>query len=488
MTKPEGLYIVHLSIHGLIRGRDLELGRDADTGGQCKYVLELVKTLALHPRVNQVDLFTRLVVDPRVSPDYAKPVESLGHGAFLKRIAAGPRRYLRKESLWRYLDGYIDQCLAQFREAGRLPDIIHAHYADAGYVGSRLANLLGCPFIFTGHSLGRTKRARLLEGKADSQRIEKRYNLSARIEAEEIALGAAALVCTSTQQEVEEQYALYDFSSPDRMHVIPPGVDVSRFSTPDKSGVSEGVQTTIERFLHDPEKPVILAIARADEKKNLKSLVRAYGQSPALRSQANLVLVAGNRDTIQGLNPGARRVWTELLQLIDDFNLYGHVAIPKHHQPDDIPEYYRHAAMRRGLFVNPALTEPFGLTLIEAAASGLPILATNDGGPQDIIANCQNGLLFDPTNVDELSRKLASALASPDQWDTWSRNGVLGVGKHYTWEGHVDRYLMESAELLDRITQPQLITRKERTALPLAGRMIFTGLEEDLVPGDSDAI
>ena len=42
--------------------------------------------------------------------------------------------------------------------------------------------------------------------------------------------------------------------------------------------------------------------------------------------------------------------------------------------------FYRIAALTRGVFVNPALTEPFGLTLIEAAASGLPIVATEDGG------------------------------------------------------------------------------------------------------------
>ena len=70
----DGFYIVHISIHGLIRGEDLELGRDADTGGQCKYVLELVKALAEHEKVGQVDLFTRLIADPKVSSDYARPV------------------------------------------------------------------------------------------------------------------------------------------------------------------------------------------------------------------------------------------------------------------------------------------------------------------------------------------------------------------------------------------------------------------------------
>ena len=487
-SAPDDLYFVHISIHGLIRGGDLELGRDADTGGQCKYVLEVVRALAEHPKVGQVDLLTRQVVDPKVSVDYANPVEVLGGGAFIKRVAAGPRRYLRKESLWRYLDGFVDQSLAMFRQAGRLPDVIHAHYGDAGYVGSRLASLLGCPFIFTGHSLGRNKRERLLESKADPARIEKLYNLNARIEAEEMSLDAASLVCTSTQQEVEQQYSVYEFYAPERMRVIPPGVDVSRFSTPEGGTVSEEVVQKIERFLDHPERPAVLAIARADEKKNLASLVRAYGESELLRDKANLVLVAGNRETIQSLNPGARKVWTELLQLIDDYDLYGHVAYPKQHEPDDIPEFYRYAAMRRGVFVNPALTEPFGLTLIEAAASGLPMLATNDGGPRDILANCRNGELIDPTDVPAMTRKLENALSDDAQWDRWASNGLEGVNQHYTWKGHVDRYLDHAADLLARISQPHLITEKIRTALPLVDRLVVTGLEDELLEGDAEAI
>jgi sucrose-phosphate synthase len=45
------LYILLVSVHGLIRGQDLELGRDADTGGQTKYVVELLRELSKHPDV-----------------------------------------------------------------------------------------------------------------------------------------------------------------------------------------------------------------------------------------------------------------------------------------------------------------------------------------------------------------------------------------------------------------------------------------------------
>ncbi len=100
--------------------------------------------------------------------------------------------------------------------------------------------------------------------------------------------------------------------------------------------------------------------------------------------------------TIDELPKGQQQVIHKVMDLIDIHDLYGQVAYPKRHVPSDVPDLYRLAAAGRGVFVNPALTEPFGLTLLEAGATGLPIVATNDGGPRDIIGNCDNGLLIDP--------------------------------------------------------------------------------------------
>ncbi len=196
------LKIVLISLHGLIRAENCELGRDADTGGQVKYVLELARELASHPNVDEVELLTRQIIDPKVSDDYARLVEPLSEDAKIVRIPFGPKRYLRKEALWPYIEMFVDQTLVHFRRA-RLPDIIHGHYADAGLAGAQLARLLHIPFIFTGHSLGRVKRQRLLLGKTSAETLDKRYKFALRTEAEEIALETASMVVTSTSQEVQ---------------------------------------------------------------------------------------------------------------------------------------------------------------------------------------------------------------------------------------------------------------------------------------------
>ena len=369
--KSENLKITLISLHGLIRGHDPELGRDADTGGQVKYVLELARQLASEPSVSEVELLTRQVIDPKVDDDYAQVEEMISENAKIVRIPFGPKRYLRKESLWPYIEMFIDQTLSHFRRTG-LPDIIHGHYADAGYAGAQLARLLHIPFVFTGHSLGRVKRQRLLLGKSDAKVLERKYRLTTRIEAEEFALETAHMVVTSTNQEVEQQYELYDHYVPSRMEVIPPGVDLSLFSPPEASWKTPHIADELSAFLREPQKPMILTMARPDERKNLEMLVKAYGESESLQELANLVMVMGTRDDFRELPKGQRTVINNVLYLIDRYNLYGKVAYPKSHLTDDVPELYRLATKNKGVFVNPALTEPFGLTLLEAGATGLP--------------------------------------------------------------------------------------------------------------------
>jgi len=516
-----GLHIMSLSVHGLVRGRDMELGRDADTGGQVSYVVDQARALAEREEVERVEVVTRQIWDRRVDESYSQPREELSEGARIVRLPFGPRRYLRKESLWPYLPLLVDQILRYVRDRARAPDLIHGHYADAGFVGAQVAKILGVPFLFTGHSLGRVKLARLLGQGQDEEALEERYRFSRRIEAESQALETAAVVIASTRQEVREQYQLYDHYQPGRMEIIPPGVDVSRFfplweEGPGEGGAADGsgrkpgdrgtadaqgqgvrapdardhgIRASVNRFLRDPSRPIILAMARADERKNFATLVQAYGENRELREKANLLLVAGNRQDIREMPAGARRVLTDILVLMDRYDLYGSVAIPKEHIPEEVPLLYRMAAESGGVFVNPALTEPFGLTIIEAAASGLPVVATNDGGPLDIMEACRNGLLVEPTDAKEMGDALLKALGDRDRWEEWARNGVRGVHERFTWESHARRYLEVvrkalGGELPSRDVAPPMY---RRSRLPRMDRIVVTDIDNTLT-GNPEAL
>ncbi|MGE9290454.1 MAG: HAD-IIB family hydrolase [Puniceicoccales bacterium] len=488
MSQKKGIRIALLSLHGLIRGENLELGRDEDTGGQIKYVIELARALAERPDVDRVDLITRQIMDDRVSGDYAQPEEAIAENAYIIRIPFGPRRYLYKTKLWPYMELFVDQCLNYFQRNRAVPDVIHGHYADAGYGGAQLARLLGIPFIFTGHSLGRVKKERLLESGISQKKIESSYRITRRIEAEEFALETCSLIITSTHQEVRQQYEKYDHYIPERMEVIPPGVNLESFRPPRDEEEEPEIAQKINLFFDDPSKPMIVAMARPDERKNLERLVLTYGESPQLQREANLVLIMGSRTDIREMPSGQRAVLNNILTLIDVYDLYGKVAYPKHHRADDVPEIYRMITRSRGVFINPAMTEPFGLTLLEAAASGVPIVATNDGGPSDIIANCKNGILIDPFDTDAIEKALLRALTEPETWNDWSRTGHDNVHKYYSWQRHAERYIRDVNEVLDVFKSSPSITGRRKTR-PLTGvdRIVIADIDNTLT-GDDDAM
>ena len=475
-TASKAKYLLLVSVHGLIRGSDLELGRDADTGGQTKYVVDLARSLAMSDAVERVDLVTRRLDDPTVSDDYGRAIDQLSDKARIVRIEAGPPAYLPKEQLWDHLDSFMDNLASWLNEEPRTPDFVHSHYADAGYVGVRLAHLLGVPLIHTGHSLGRDKRKRLLARGLSGETIEHTYNITRRIDAEEEILANADLVVTSTHNEIDEQYGLYNYYEPARMSVIPPGTDLTQFHPPRQQERFPFTEQ-VERFLSAPDKPLILALSRPDERKNITTLIEAYGESRALRQTANLLIIAGNRDDIRDLEAGAQRVLTEILLLVDAYDLYGQVAIPKSHRADQVPEIYRMVAAGRGIFINPALTEPFGLTLLEAAASGLPVVATENGGPVDIIGNCRNGELIDPVDKVAITKALLKLLRNQAAWSMASRNGIIGVNRYYSWQAHAETYLKK----LDELPGKSLPLPSKQTALRYRDRAIFTDLDQNLL-------
>jgi sucrose-phosphate synthase len=200
-----------------------------------KYVVELARALSMMPGVYRVDLFTRQVSSPDVDWSYAEPTEMLttgsadgeglgeSGGAYIVRIPCGPKdKYLKKEALWPYLQEFVDGALQhimnmskvlgdQFGNKSVLPYVIHGHYADAGDVAALLSGALNVPMVLTGHSLGRNKLEQLLkQGRMSKEEIDSTYKIMRRIEGEELALDASELVITSTRQEIDEQWGLYD--------------------------------------------------------------------------------------------------------------------------------------------------------------------------------------------------------------------------------------------------------------------------------------
>ncbi len=424
------MFILHVALQGCLRAKDVEYGLTADTGGHIRYLLDLVDASVADPAVDRVVVATRRFEDARLGRDYAEGSERIGPKAEIVRFWTHHPGYLEKEALHTEVGSFADALVAFIEAQATRPDILHAHYADAASVAAIVEARLGIPFVFTAHSLGLVKRAALgLEAGADAA-------LDRRIAAENDALADASLVIASSRDEAEVQWMGYPAYEPGRIRILAPGSDLKRFAG---APSCPRVDASIARFLREPDKPVILALARPVAKKNLAALVRAYGESRALQAAANLVIFAGAREDFGTLDGDMAGTVRELLALIDRYDLYGRVAYPKHHRPEDVPAIYAHARARGGIFVNPALNEPFGLTLLEASAAGLPLVATDSGGPNDIVEMCGNGILVNPREDAAIAEAALKILSDADLHARYAQAGDK-VAAAYDWARHAGRY------------------------------------------------
>ena len=99
----------------------------------------------------------------------------------------------------------------------------------------------------------------------------------------------------------------------------------------------------------------------------------------------------------------------------------------------------------RGAFVQPALFEGFGLTVVEAMSSGLPVFATRFGGPPEIVEDGKSGFHIDPNHGEEAAQLMADFFLrcreEPEHWDDLSRNAIERVKAEYNWELYARKLL-----------------------------------------------
>lgn len=470
-------YIQLFSPHGLIRYKNPEIGRDKDTGGQVKYVLEFLEKLSQHPLVRKVDLFTRRIIDKRVSSAYEKEIEKVNDKARIIRVTCGGNAYRPKESLWDHLDEFVDKTIRFIEKQDDFPNVVHGHYADGNYLAGQISEVFGIPFIATGHSLGRNKQNILLKQGLLPEKINEKFNMQRRIETEENLLKEADVVIVSTQHEIDTQYGLYKNRKAARFEMIPPGVNTElffpfyRYDMPSyKMGIEQEqalyrINSDIERFLFNPAKPLILSIGRADKRKNFETIIQAYGQDKELQTMTNLAIFAGVRKDIAQMPADEQDLLTNLLLLLDKYDLYGKMAIPKKNDPTlEVPEIYRLAARKKGVFVNATPGENFGLTIVEAAACGLPVVASPTGGPKEILEQCENGLLVDVENPVAIADALKKIIADQPLWEKYSSNGILATNHLYSWTANCEKYV----EIIDN-----LFKRKDTKTSNFASKMAF---------------
>lgn len=451
--------IMSIALGGCLRRPPIALGLTADTGGHLTYLWGAADALSKQDQVEHVEIVTRLINEPMLGCEYARPLDEVSQKLAIRRIATDNTAYLSKEAATADRPGFIAALLADMDQRERLPDVVHAHFADAAEVAIAIRSRFGIPFIYTAHSLATDKKAC---GVVTD-------DLAQRLALEDQAIAAADAIIASSRDEAERQLMHYPSADAARIWRVTPGAVLDRSLTIG----SERARAAIAPFLRNPERPVILAIARPVFKKNLPALVDIYAGNKVLRQSANLVIIAGLREGPESGESEQRAVIRALLDRMDAHGLYGSLALPKRHEQDDIASYYALARESGGVFVNPALTEPYGLTLTEAAHHGVPVVATNQGGAADIVAELGHGRTADPRDHAAFGSAIAALLTDRDAREFAAQEGRERV-QAQTWEAYADRFIAIAHAIRTAAI------RAPAAAMPLADDLLLADIDNTL--------
>lgn len=488
--------IVLISVHGWF-GQEGVLGRP-DTGGQVVYVLDQARSLEKQLQeditlagLDHLQVKPKVIILSRLIPnnDGTRCNERLEkvHGTDNAWILRVPFRqfnrnltdnWISRFEIWPYLETYaIDAEKELYVEFQGLPNLIIGNYSDGNLVAFLLARRLRVTQFNIAHALEKSK---YLFSNLYWQDLENTYHFSLQFTADLIAMNAANCIISSTYQEIAGrpdsvgQYESYQsFTMPDLYHVVqgielfspkfnvvPPGVnELVYFPYTQRENRAKGKIEELEDLLftredgsqvfgklQNPDKIPLFSMARLDRIKNITGLAECFGKSPELQEHCNLILIAGKLSISESTDSEEKEEIEKLYKIIEQYNLFEKirwlgVRLPK----SDSGEVYRIIADRQGIFVQPALFEAFGLTILEAMISGLPTFGTQFGGPLEIIQDQVNGFYINPTNHTETATKILQFIqkcqSTPDYWQHISQQGIERVYSTYTWKIHTTRLL-----------------------------------------------
>ena len=483
--------IAIFSPHGWFAQKDV-LGKP-DTGGQVVYILDQVryleKQLAKELEQSGIDIAPQIVIISRLLPENEgttcnQPREKVEgtNNCWIMRVPFRHKdgsihpRWVSRFKVWPYLGRFaaeVKELLTQ--EFKCRPDLLIGNYSDGNMVATMLAKEFGVTQCNIAHALEKSK---YIFSDLYWKNMEKNYNFSIQYTADLISMNMASFIITSTFQEIggtDASYGQYEsytcYSLPGLYHVkngvnlfhpkfnvIPPGAN-ERFYFPYYNDNREQQQTQSlnQMLFHDegafvfgklaqPERVPLFVMSRLDKIKNVTGLVEAYGRHPELNNIANLIAIAGKVNPDEAQDDEERAEIHRMYQLIEHYRLHDKirwlgVTLPKGLNG----EVYRVIADHRGVFVQPALFEAFGLTVIEAMSCGLPTFATQFGGPSEIIREGEHGFLINPTLPDELAEKIFKFLDAcnhdPNLWEKISHQGITRVASAFTWDLYASKLL-----------------------------------------------
>lgn len=281
-------------------------------------------------------------------------------------------------------------------------DIFHCHGFVSALMGCFISMLTRRPFIGTEQSV------------IWNNSISK---LASRV------IYRRARLCIASSRAVYEGFRKLGVKN---IEIIPNGVDLEKFIQKDKCATCKMSDTRLAcpsgRQVRHKESVILLSVGRLEKVKGHKHLIEAFSIFKKEVKNAKLILVG------DGSERGNLERQAEKLAVKDSIQFIGAV------RHDDIGHYYHKA----DVFLMPSLSEGFGITAVEAMASGIPVIATSVGGLAELVEDKKTGLLVPPANASSLAEALRFILDNAKTADLLAKEGVKKA-TGYSWNSIASR-------------------------------------------------
>jgi mannosylfructose-phosphate synthase len=402
--------IAMISTHGYVAAIP-PLGA-VDTGGQVVYVIELSKKLA--QLGFEVDIWTRRFED---QPEF----DIVNDRVRVIRMPCGGKEFIPKEYLYEHIPEWNTNALRFIKKHELNYNFINSHYWDAGLAGQTLSEVLNIPHVHTPHSLGLWKQRQMENDyPGDSAKFEKQYNFSRRVTDERELYSDCSLVVATTPPQLD--FIIQDYGvPPEKIRMVPPGYDDNRFYP-----VGEASREAIRQRLGFNGQ-VVLALGRLARNKGYDLLIEAFGLVAQRHPNAVLHLAIGGEDSseLEG------KILGELRELAAKSVDPERIKFDSFISEENLPDFYRAA----DIFVLSSRYEPFGMTAIEAMASGTPTVVTVHGGLYRALTFGRHAMFADPFDKEDLGITMAKILRHSRLKSRLARMGAHKARSLFTWTG-----------------------------------------------------
>jgi len=294
---------------------------------------------------------------------------------------------------------------------------VHSHYWLSGWVGTNTKEIWGAPLVSSFHTLGKVKNHALARGEHPEP--------AERLEGEEAIIESSDRILAPTPAEAAQLVGLYG-ADPDRIRVVPPGVDHAVFFPRPADEARSRLHLTGVRLA--------LFVGRLQAHKGPDIAIRAVAEAIARDPR-------GTRDLVLAIvgGPSGSPEGAELAHVMDLASSLGIservMFFPPQEQPR-LADFYAAAEVA----LVPSRTESFGLVALEAQACGTPVIAAATGGLRHVVRDGVSGFLVNGHDPADYADRLLELLADPAEGHRMGQRGIAH-SLRYSWDATASEIL-----------------------------------------------